>query len=317
MELKINPVFRDLLRPLNKDEYKSLEQQIISDGCHTPIVIWNNTIVDGHHRYKICKKHGVEFSIKEMDFPSEVEALFWIGKNQNARRNLTPVEIAKLALKGEPALREKAKRNLGGDRRSEEAKSSLPNSANLKPINTRKEIAKIAGMGSSTIYEVKKVEESDNEEAKKKMSTGEWSIHRAYTEVMPKKKETRVCSLCGIEKPLSAFHPDSARCRECNAFTKKHGPGIASTVKRFDGADPDAVLRDMATKNNVTVNTSDTAIITDLLDILKRFRSDVNKYLYRSKEFSDIGNDSELFAELLRTENDIQSIKSFIDGGKQ
>lgn len=48
-------------------------------------------------------------------------------------------------------FREKARENLtasGGDKKSESAKSGLPNSTKaISPVNTRKEIAKIAGLG--------------------------------------------------------------------------------------------------------------------------------------------------------------------------
>ena len=46
------------------EERKRLENNILENGFNPafPIITWNNTIVDGHNRYNICKKHGIEFS---------------------------------------------------------------------------------------------------------------------------------------------------------------------------------------------------------------------------------------------------------------
>ena len=65
-KLKIDDEFRHLIRPLRQREYAQLEQNILSDGCRDPIVVWNGVIVDGHNRYEICMCHGVPFATKEM-----------------------------------------------------------------------------------------------------------------------------------------------------------------------------------------------------------------------------------------------------------
>ncbi len=53
--------------------------------------MWNKTILDGHNRYNILRKHSfIEYEIKEMEFSSRQEALIWICNHQLGRRNLTP-----------------------------------------------------------------------------------------------------------------------------------------------------------------------------------------------------------------------------------
>lgn len=86
--LKIHPIFRDLLKPLSDEEYKSLEQSIITEGCKHPIEVWNGYIVDGHNRHDICLRQGVDFKIVHRQFLNERDAKFWIGVNQLGRRNL-------------------------------------------------------------------------------------------------------------------------------------------------------------------------------------------------------------------------------------
>ena len=48
--LRIDPIFKNLIRPLHKDEYEQLEDNLIKDGCLDPIIVWEGTIIDGHNR---------------------------------------------------------------------------------------------------------------------------------------------------------------------------------------------------------------------------------------------------------------------------
>ena len=90
--LKIDPEFSAQILPLSFDELHQLELNMIRDGKLTdPIIVWNKTILDGHNRYNLLKKHSfIEYEIKEMEFSSRQEALIWICNHQLGRRNLTP-----------------------------------------------------------------------------------------------------------------------------------------------------------------------------------------------------------------------------------
>ena len=89
VSLKIDPMFKSLIRPLLSQEYLQLETNIITDGCRDPIVTWNGVIIDGHNRYAICSKYDIPFSIKEMQFECREAVIAWICANQLGRRNLT------------------------------------------------------------------------------------------------------------------------------------------------------------------------------------------------------------------------------------
>lgn len=88
-ELRIDNEFKNLIRPLFKNEYLQLEANIIESGCREPIAVWHGTIIDGHNRYKICMEHGIPFHVEEMNFSCREEAVSWICANQLGRRNLT------------------------------------------------------------------------------------------------------------------------------------------------------------------------------------------------------------------------------------
>lgn len=87
--LEIDPVFRDLIPPLSKDEFRRLESNILSEGCRDPLVIWRGYIIDGHNRYDICTRHGIPFHVHEKDFDSREEVFSWICANQLGRRNIS------------------------------------------------------------------------------------------------------------------------------------------------------------------------------------------------------------------------------------
>ena len=88
-KLKIDPGFKNLIRPLFRAEYLQLEANILADGCRDPIIVWRNTIVDGHNRYEICTKHNVPFETKTINFSCRDEAVAWICANQLGRRNIS------------------------------------------------------------------------------------------------------------------------------------------------------------------------------------------------------------------------------------
>ena len=98
-ELRIDPELRDLIPPLSDEEKKMLEDSILRDGCDTPLIVWNGTIVDGHNRYDICRKHDIPFGIEEKDFEDRDAAMFWMLEHQLARRNLNSYQRSLVGLK--------------------------------------------------------------------------------------------------------------------------------------------------------------------------------------------------------------------------
>ena len=92
INLKIDPEFQNQIPPLTDDEYKQLEENILKEGkLLSPLIVWNNTLVDGHNRYAILQKHPeIYFSTMPLRFENREEAIAWICRNQLGRRNLSP-----------------------------------------------------------------------------------------------------------------------------------------------------------------------------------------------------------------------------------
>lgn len=85
-----------------------------------------------------------------MFFPDADAVVEWIIKNQFGRRNLSLHDRSKLALRLEDVYKERAKANqaeAGGDKKSLHQISDKA----IAPVNTLKEVAKIAGVGRDTV----------------------------------------------------------------------------------------------------------------------------------------------------------------------
>jgi N6-adenosine-specific RNA methylase IME4 len=120
----VDPELRDWIIPLKSEEYSALEKSLLSEGCRDSIVVWNERIVDGHNRYKICSEHNLPFTTTSIEFEDKDAAKHWMVRNQIARRNLESIQRIQLAMKDEELIAARARENLkladGGDRKSEE-----------------------------------------------------------------------------------------------------------------------------------------------------------------------------------------------------
>lgn len=87
--LQVDETFKKLIPPLDLNEYKQLEENLLKDGCREPLCVWGNIIIDGHNRYEICTKLQIPFYIQQIDFNNKEEVITWICANQLGRRNIS------------------------------------------------------------------------------------------------------------------------------------------------------------------------------------------------------------------------------------
>jgi len=66
----IDEEFKNLIPPLPEDEYKQLEANIIAEGYRDPLVLWIDTLINGHNRYRICTEHDIDFKTVQKDLPN-------------------------------------------------------------------------------------------------------------------------------------------------------------------------------------------------------------------------------------------------------
>jgi hypothetical protein len=99
--------------PLQSEEWTQLESNILAEGCRQALLVWktfNNVLdentaqpqtevhilIDGHNRYEICLKHGLDFPIQFIEFKSLQMAKNYMIEQQLGRRNLNPEQMAYL-----------------------------------------------------------------------------------------------------------------------------------------------------------------------------------------------------------------------------
>lgn len=174
--LTIDPEFKALIPPLLPEERSGLESMIVAEGCRDALVTWQGVLIDGHNRYEICQNHGIPFRVEEKDFDSRDDVIEWIYQNQLSRRNLTDEKRTYLIGKAYSHR----KNRYGGDRKSEEVKSSPQNEDLITPQKTAEKIAQEHNVSRATVERaetyakaVDSIAENLGEEVKQKILAGE------------------------------------------------------------------------------------------------------------------------------------------------
>lgn len=206
-EYRIDPELKSIMSELAKDEKDTLEKSLLQDGYKgPPIVVWKDTIIDGHNRYELCRKHNIPFQVQEMQFDSKEEVIQWMIRAQIGRRNLNHAQRIQLAERFRPLLEQQARKNqgtrndllnipqnlvesdssknipqnLGDSKKKREAKSREVNS----------QLAKIANVSPETYRKgVRVLNSDDNEDLRQDMLSGNKSVDASYKELQRLEKE--------------------------------------------------------------------------------------------------------------------------------
>lgn len=183
-QIRIDEEFRDLIPPLTDDERRGLEKSLLEEGCRDALIIWGDVLVDGHNRYEICTRHDIPFTTLSMEFESRDEAMLWMMKNQLSRRNLTTFQRLEIVEKLKPVIAEKAKEN------QVKSGGAVPQKS-VKPVNTQKEIARLANTSHDTVAKAEKIIEEAPAPIIEATRKGDISINKAYevTKMTEEQKE--------------------------------------------------------------------------------------------------------------------------------
>ena len=100
----------------------------------------------------------------------------YLLKLQLARRNLSTQDRVKLALLLKPSIEEKAKE------KQREAGGAVPQKSAKALIDTREEIAHLAGVSHDTVRKSETIEKEASPEIKEAVRKGEMSVNKAYRE---------------------------------------------------------------------------------------------------------------------------------------
>ena len=172
----ILPEMAELLPPLSAEQSAALEEDLLRNGCYSPIIVNEDmVIVDGHNRQSLCEKHGLPYTMAVFSFEDLLEAKQWALDTQKGRRNLEKWELGKIALKLKPEIEAKARANQGT---RTDLSATLPESSDT--VDTRKELAEAVGLGERTMGKVMQIDENAPEVIKEALDKKELSINKGY-----------------------------------------------------------------------------------------------------------------------------------------
>lgn len=174
--ITIDEEFKNLIPPLAYEERTELEKSLLDEGCRDALVLWGDILIDGHNRYEICTKYHIPYNTVKREFTSRDDVIAWIINNQFARRNISKLQRAELALRLKPVIAEKAK---------EKQLSALKQNAtvsqkSVERLDTQKELAKIAGVSHDTIAKTEVILEKAPAPVIEAAKSDKLSVNAAY-----------------------------------------------------------------------------------------------------------------------------------------
>ncbi|MEW5835341.1 MAG: plasmid replication/partition related protein [Pseudomonadota bacterium] len=100
MDIVVNEELKAYIEPMTPEEYEALERSLLAEGCRDALVLWGDILVDGHHRYAICRKHGLPFqTVQHPHFQSMDDVHLWMIDQHLGRRSLSVFQRGELALR--------------------------------------------------------------------------------------------------------------------------------------------------------------------------------------------------------------------------
>lgn len=178
--MKIDREFADLIPPLTEEEYKGLETSILNEGCRDALVVWNDTLVDGHNRYKICTEHNIAYITVSKEFEDRNAAMLWMMNNQLGRRNLNDFQRVEIVRKCEGAVKAQAEQRMstGINQYTKSPVVKLPPTS--IPMKSRDALGAMAKVSGSTYEHAVAVMDKAPEAVVNAVRKEELSINAGY-----------------------------------------------------------------------------------------------------------------------------------------
>ena len=201
MNITINEELRSFVDPLTDIEYAALERSLLAEGCRDALVLWGDVLIDGHNRYAICKKHGIEFrTVQNNSFQSLEDVMLWMIDNHLARRSVSDFQRGLLALRKKEIVTARMAERAAADppaaEQGDEAQAPEP-----PPWSTKEEVAKAARVSANTIGQIERLKKAATPQLIEAVRTGTISINAA-TNVAQLPQEAQIAAVAGGRKEL-------------------------------------------------------------------------------------------------------------------
>jgi hypothetical protein len=189
VNIVVNEDLKTYIDPLTPEEYEALERSILTEGCRDALVLWNDVLVDGHNRFAICRKHGVEFqTVQNARFRSLEDVHLWMIDQHLGRRSVSDFQRGVLALRKKEIVAERETAARAASVRAEvlgEADPAMspfdgaPAIAAEAPLKSREAVAKAARLSSTQVVMIEKIQKQAAPELVAAVRSGAISINGA------------------------------------------------------------------------------------------------------------------------------------------
>lgn len=196
--LKTNPEYEKMLPSLTQEEYSALKQSIQEEGQYFPIIVNSDfEILDGHHRNQVCLELDIEPDFETRHFDDKLSERMFVVEANLRRRQLHPLDSARLGVEIEKIEAERAKQRQG-------TRTDLTLCSNEQEVSfgvARDFAAHKVGLAPTTYHRAKTILEKGTPELQQKIKDGNESISHAYQTIMQQEHNTLPTK---IEIPTSA-----------------------------------------------------------------------------------------------------------------
>ncbi|AHX13543.1 hypothetical protein CH75_10265 [Dyella jiangningensis] len=234
MDIVVNEELKAYIDPMTPEEYEALERSILAEGCRDALVLWGNILVDGHHRYSVCRKHDLPFqTMQHAHFRSMDDVHLWMIDQHLGRRSVSAFQRGVLALRkreilaerrararkvDEPAQAQPAADENTGDEAVVESHAAVETAA-IEPLN-RETLAREARLSNSQIGLIEKIQKQATEEVVAAVKSGTLSINAAAAVATLPAEEQRAAAVAGEQELKQA----AKRVREARRKPRDEAP---------------------------------------------------------------------------------------------
>ena len=229
-EIVVNEELKAYIDPMTPDEYEALERSILAEGCRDALVLWGDTLVDGHHRYSVCRKHDLPFqTIQNTRFQSMEDVHLWMIEQHLGRRSVSPFQRGVLALrkreilaarKGRMKEIEEEAAPVDGNVVADVAVPADMPAAAPEPVPSREDLAREARLSHSQVGLIEKIQKQATEEVVAAVKSGVLSINAAAAVATLPAEEQRAAAEAGGKELKEA----ARRVREAKRKPRQKDP---------------------------------------------------------------------------------------------
>ena len=209
IDITINDEYKQLISQLTSGEYETLKKSIReSKGNVVPIIInQRGIILDGHHRFRVCKELGLDAKIEIKEFSDALNEREFIITINLIRRQLNSFQIVELGTKLEEIEKEKSNIRLSEAGKigsiirwnNDNTEVSQNKVGSIEPTlyleekgKTLEKVANKIGISPTIYFRARKIIANSSEEQKQRLREGKDRIDKVYKELQKAKKREKL-----------------------------------------------------------------------------------------------------------------------------